>query len=73
MLNRRILSGQAKRIPAHGLQYLFAIEPLKTSNNITQCVGSNMPHMELSAGIREHRQAVKLFLTGLLDDFIGFL
>ena len=61
MLNRGILGRQTKCIPAHRLHYIATLVALVTIDDIAQGVVANMAHMQATAGVREHRQAVEFF------------
>ncbi len=68
MLDRRIFSRQAERIPAHRLHHILAQHALIAADHITDGVISDMPHMQLATGIWKHRQAIVLLLIRLLAD-----
>ena len=61
MLYGGILGWQAKCVPAHGLQYIFALHALIASNDIGDGVIANMAHVQFATGVGEHGEAVKFF------------
>ena len=66
MFNRGILGRQTKCIPAHRLHYIATLMTLVTIDDIAQGVVANMAHMQATAGVREHRQAVEFFPGALV-------
>ena len=59
-----LFSRQAKRIPAHGVQYVKATHALKTSVNIRCGISLDMPNMQAIPGwIGKHIEDVTLRLT----------
>ncbi len=64
-LARRILGGQAERVPAHRMHHIEAARPAVAGNDITQRVVADMPHMDLARGVREHLEHI-VFRAGIL-------
>ena len=60
-LDRRVLGRQPERIPAHGLQDIAPQHPLIATHHIADRVVTDMSHVQLTRGIRQHGQAVELF------------
>ncbi len=73
MLDRCVFSGHAERIPTHGLQHVFTEHTLVAGNHITDGVVAHVTHMQTSAGVGEHRQAIEGVFACLLGHFKGFL
>ena len=71
VFDRCIFSRQAKRIPAHGLQYILAEHPLVAGNHIPDRIVAHVAHVQLATWIGEHRQTVVLFPAGNFADFKG--
>jgi hypothetical protein len=47
------------------MQHVFAQHALITRDHIRDGVVAHMPHMQTTAGVGEHGQAVKFFLSGV--------
>ena len=73
VLDGRIFSGQSKRIPAHGVEYIFTLHALIARNNIGYCVIAHMTHVQLAAGVGEHGEAIKFLFSGVFGDFKGLV
>src|SRR5690554_7061344 len=54
VFNSSVFSGQTKRIPTHGLHYVFAKHALVARNNITNGVVTHVTHMQSTARSEEH-------------------
>ena len=54
VLYRRVFRRQTKGIPAHGVQYVVALQTTIACNHIAQGIAPHMAHMQPAAGIREH-------------------
>ena len=65
VLDSGVFCGQAKGVPAHGLQHVLALHTLVAGDHVGDGVVAHMPHVQLAAGIGEHGQAVK-FLPGIV-------
>jgi len=63
----------AERIPTHGLQNILALHALVARDHVADGVVAHVAHVQLAAGVREHRQAVVGFLAWLFTDFKGLL
>ena len=61
VLNGRVLGGQAERVPAHGLQHIFAQHTLVAGDDIANGVVAHVTHVQLAAGVGKHGQAVEFF------------
>ena len=72
-LNGRVFRRHAECIPAHRLQHMPALHALVTRDDITDREYSNVPHVQLAAGIGKHRQAIKFFPGGVLTNFKGMV
>ena len=68
VLERRVLGGHTKRIPAHRLQHIETLHPLEPRNYVTNSVIAHMPHVQFPAGIGEHAQAVETVACGVFTD-----
>src|SRR5690606_20564399 len=73
VLHGGVLRRHAERIPAHGLQDVLAQHALVAGNYVTDGVIAHVPHVQLAAGVGEHRQAIEGVLAGLFAHFKGFL
>ncbi len=69
VLDGGVFRRQAKRIPAHRLQYVFALQALVAADHIANGIIAHMADMQCPAGIRQHRQAVVFFRAGLFGGF----
>ena len=82
VLDSRIFSRHAEGIKAHRMNDIESLHRLETSDNVTNGVVSDMPHMEIARRVREHFQYI-VFLSarvrmsfkcfGVLPDFLPFL
>ena len=62
-----VLGGQAKGVPAHGVQHVVAALPLFAGHDVQRGVAARMAHVQAGGGrIRELHQRVKLGL-GVVD------
>ena len=68
-LDSGIFGRHAKGIPAHRLQNMLTLHTLVAGNNVADRKYPNVPHVQLAAGVRKHRQAVKFFLVRIFADF----
>jgi hypothetical protein len=62
--HRRVLGGEAERVPAHRLQDVPALHPVVAGEDVADGVVAHVPHVELAGGVGEHREAVVLGLAG---------
>ena len=62
VLQRRILRRQPKRIPPHRVQHVIPTHPHKPRQHIADRIIPHMPHMQHTARIRQHLQAIELRL-----------
>ena len=65
VLDRRVFGWQAEGVPAHRLQHILAQHALITGDHIAYRVVTHMAHVQFSARIREHGQAIELFPGGI--------
>ncbi len=65
---RRVLGRQAEGVPAHRLEHVLAVHALEAGDHVADGVVAHMPHVQLAAGVGEHRQAVELFLRRVFLD-----
>ena len=82
VFDSRIFSRHAEGIKAHRMNDIESLHRLETSDNVTNGVVSDMPHMEIARRVREHFQYI-VFLSarvrmsfkcfGVLPDFLPFL
>ena len=68
VLHRRVLGGKAERVPTHRLQDIAPAHALIPADHVADGVVADVPHVQLPARIREHRQAVELLSRGILAD-----
>ena len=66
VFHRIVFRGQAKCIPAHGVQHIIALQPFFTRHNIQRCIAARMAYMQaLSGRIRKFYQCV-VFRKGII-------
>ena len=59
VLDRELLGGQAKRVPAHGVEDVISLHALHAADDVRRGVSFRMPDVEpLTRGVREHVHAV---------------
>ncbi|MNM85287.1 hypothetical protein D3C81_973990 [compost metagenome] len=63
VLDRRVFSRKAERIPAHRLQHVVAGHALVAADDVADGVVAHMAHMQRTGRVRQHRQAVILGLV----------
>ena len=68
VLHRRVLRGEAERVPSHGLKDVAPAHALVPADHVADGVVPHVPHVQLPARIREHRQAVELLAGGIFPD-----
>ena len=68
VFQRRVFSRQAKRIPAHRHQHVVALHPQAARQHVVDRVVAHMAHVQLAAGVGQHRASVELAF-GLVADF----
>ncbi len=59
VLDRGIFRRQAKGVPTHRLQHVFAQQALIARNHVANRVVAHMPHVQLAAGVGKHRETVE--------------
>ncbi len=69
----RVFCWHTERVPAHGLQHVLALHTLVACNHVADGVVAHVPHVQLAAGVGEHRQAIEGVLAWLFAHFKGFL
>src|SRR5262249_38629843 len=60
VLDRRILGGQAERIPAHRVEDVVPAHPLVSGEEVADRVDAHVPHVDAARRVREHLEAVEL-------------
>jgi len=71
VLHRRVLGRQAERIPAHGHQHVHALHAQVAREHVVDGVVAHMPHVQLAAGVRQHRAGVELLAARILRHTVG--
>ena len=66
VVDRRVLGGQAERVPAHRVQHVEAPHPLVAGQQIADRVDPHVAHVDAAGRVREHLEAVVLGPAGLL-------
>ena len=66
--DRRVLGRHAERVPAHWLQHVFAPHALIPRDDVVDREYTHVTHVQLAAWIREHGQAIELFLAAVLEN-----
>ena len=73
MLQRILLSRQAKSIVAHGVQHIEAFQAFVAAENIAGNVAERMAHMQAgTAGVRKHIEHIILGLAAVVGHLIRF-
>ena len=76
-LDGGVFGRHAERIPAHWHEYVETAHAQVPRHHVVDRVVTNVPHVQLSAGIRQHRAGVELgfgravHVGGVLGDAIG--
>jgi hypothetical protein len=68
VLHGGILRRQAECIPSHGLQDILTLHALIAADDIADGVVAHVTHVQASAGIGEHGQAIELLPVRVLGD-----
>ena len=68
VLHGRVLGGQSERVPSHGLEDVAPAHALVPADHVADGVVAHVPHVQLPARVREHRQAVELLAGGVFPD-----
>ncbi len=71
VLHRRVFRRQAEGVPAHRHQYVHALHAQLAREHVVDGVVAHMPHVQLAAGVGQHRAGVELLLARVLDDAVG--
>ena len=77
VFERGIFSGQTESIPAHGHQDVEALHAQMARQHVVDGVVAHMAHVQLAAGVGQHRTGVVLllevavFIFGVLDHAVG--
>ena len=71
VFERRVFCGQTKSVPAHGHQNVVAFHAQMAREHVVDGVVANVAHVQLAAGVRQHRAGIKLFLGRVFGDAIG--
>ena len=56
----RVFSRQTKRVPAHGHQHVVALHAQIAREHVVDGVVTDMAHVQLATGVRQHRTSVEL-------------
>ena len=67
-LDRCVLGGKAKAVPPHGRQDVVTLHLLVAGDQVDVGVVADMPDMELTRGVRIHRDVVELWLVRIFGD-----
>ncbi len=73
VLHRGVFGRHAEGVPAHRLQHVLALHALVAGDHVADGVVAHVAHVQLAAGVGEHRQAIEGVLAGLFAHFKGFL
>ncbi len=65
VLHRGVFRRQAEGVPAHRLHDVLALHALEARDHVTDGVVAHVTHVQLAAGVGEHRQAVELLAVGI--------
>ena len=71
VLQRRVLGRQAEGVPAHGHQHVVAAHAQVAREHVVDRVVAHVAHVQLAAGIRQHRAGVVLLAARVLGDAVG--
>jgi hypothetical protein len=71
VLHRRVLGRQAEGVPAHRHQHVHALHAQLARQHVVDGVVAHMAHVQLAAGVGQHRAGVELRLAGILGDAVG--
>lgn len=72
MLNRRILSRQAERVPSHRVENVVTLHPALARDDIRDRVNPHVTHVQVARRIREHDKRVILRLRAIVVSLIDF-
>lgn len=61
-----VLCGQAEGVPANRTKHAIATLPVKARQDVTDCVDSQMAHVNLPRRVRELTQAVNFVIIAFL-------
>ena len=70
VLHRRVFGRQAEGVPAHRHQHVHALHAQLAREHVVDGVVAHMPHVQLAAGVGQHRAGVELGLARVLDDAV---
>ena len=70
MLDGRVLSRQAERVPTHGMQHVEAAHLGIAGDDVADCVVTHVPHVDVARRVREHLEHVLLGLGMIFRDLI---
>ena len=71
VFQRRIFRRQAKRIPTHGHEHVVAVHAQVAREHVVDGVVAHMAHVQLAAGVRQHRAGVELLLALVFHHAVG--
>ena len=64
-LDRRVLSREAERVPAEGMQHVVAAHPLRARHDVADDVVADVADVRVAGRVREHLQTVELLTRGI--------
>ena len=70
MLDGRVLSRQAERVPTHGMQHVEATHLGIAGDDVADRVVAHMAHMDVARRVREHLEHVLLGLGVIFGDLV---
>ena len=70
MLDGRVLSRQAERVPTHGMQHVEAAHLGVAGDDVADRVIAHMPHVDVARRVREHLEHVLLGLGVIFRDLV---
>ena len=74
-LDRGVLGGQPERVPPDRVQHVVAAHRAVAGHGVATAEGLRMPHVEVSAGVREHveREEPRSGVGGVIDGLVEAL
>jgi hypothetical protein len=69
VFNGCVFGRHPKGIPTHGLQYVIPLHGHESTDDITDGVIPDMPHVQLARRIGEHAETVEFWLIRIFDRF----
>ena len=62
----RVFSGQAKGVPAHGMQHVEALHAFAASHHVANGIVAHVPHVDVARRVGEHLQHIVLGLAAFM-------